>query len=157
MKYYKKSGKLKRVIVSRIKLGSDLLLSLKEIAEEEDIKAGIILSGLGALRKATIRNIKTFPKEFPVTDKNRLFKTIEKPIEVLSLSGNISEKEGEPLIHAHLTISFIEEADATIQGGHLVEGCIVYPFAEIILGELEDIKMVKVMDYETNTYQLFSD
>ena len=40
-------------------------------------------------------------------------------------------------------------------GRHLMEGCIIFGFAEIILMELEDIEMEKNYDDETRTLQLF--
>ena len=38
-------------------------------------------------------------------------------------------------------------------GGHLIEGCTIFGFAEIILMELRDIEMEKNYDEETRTLQ----
>jgi predicted DNA-binding protein with PD1-like motif len=77
------------------------------------------------------------------------------PLEILSLSGNISEVEGKTWVHAHITLSYIEEEEIQVVGGHLIEGCIIFGFAEIIIMELQDIDMSKTFDEETQQMQLF--
>lgn len=64
--------------------------------------------------------------------------------------------EGQPLVHAHLTLSGVDGDAIDVIGGHLIEGCVVFGFAEIILMELEGIDMVKNIDDETRTLQLFA-
>ena len=76
-------------------------------------------------------------------------------MEILSLSGNITEVDGQPLVHAHIMLSFVENDEIKVVGGHLIEGAIIFGFAEIILMELKDIKMNKQFDEETKTRQLF--
>jgi len=155
IRYVSKSGKAGRIIVARLMPESDLLLSLRKLAEEENVKAGVILSGVGLLRKARLRNCKVLPKEYPITDLNRTFTSFERPLEILGLSGNVSEVEGKPWIHAHITLSNVINGEISVVGGHLIEGCIVFGFAEIILMELENIGMKKEFDKETKTLQLF--
>lgn len=151
-----KTGQVKRVLVARVKPGSDLLLSLKEMADENGLKAGVILSCVGALSKARLRNLKAFPREFPITDKERAFLTFEgSPLEILALSGNITEAQGEPSVHAHAILSTMSGEEVSVVAGHLLEGTVVYSFAEVILAELSGVKMEKAMDPETKTNQLF--
>ncbi len=71
------------------------------------------------------------------------------------MSGNVSMAEGSPLVHAHVTLSYVEGDEIGVVGGHLIEGCIVFGFAEVILMELDNIKMEKRFDEETRTLQLF--
>ena len=78
------------------------------------------------------------------------------PLEILSISGNVSTAEGKPLLHAHLTLSYIDDGEIRVIGGHMIEGCNVHGFAEIILMELVNIDMIKAYDDETKTLQLFS-
>lgn len=150
-------GRPGKVFVIRIKPSNDLLLKIREFVEREGLKAGVILSGVGLLEKASIRNCKVLPKEYPITNANRSFAKLNGPLEILSLSGNISEVKGKPLVHAHITLSGVKDNDKIYTvGGHLIEGCIVFGFAEIIIMELNGIEMKKNMDDETKTYQLFA-
>jgi len=153
--YDARVGGASRVVVARLKPGSDLLQSLRDIAVKEGVKAGVILSGVGLLSEARLRNCKSLPEEFPITDLNRTYLSFHRPLEILSLSGNVTMAEGSPLVHAHATLSYVEGHEIGVIGGHLIEGCIVFGFAEIILMELEDVKMEKNYDEETRTLQLF--
>jgi hypothetical protein len=151
-----KEGRTGKVIVTRLKTGSDLYLSVQDLAEEYNLKAAVILSGVGLLSKANLRNCKNLPDEFPITDKNRNYASFEAPLEILGISGNISTVDGRPLIHAHLTLSYVHDDKIRVVGGHMIEGSIVFGFSEIILMEISEIEMVKKYDPETKTLQLFT-
>jgi hypothetical protein len=154
-KYIVKDSHQGRVLVARLRPEADLILSIKNIAEEKAMKAGVILSGAGLLSRAHIRNCKSLPERYPITDANRMFTVIEKPLEVLAISGIIYTVEGRPNVHAHSVLSFIEEDSIKVVGGHLLEGCRVFGFAEIVIMELRDISLEKTFDSETRTLQLF--
>lgn len=153
--YAMRPGTSGRILVVRLKSGSDLLETLYDLVSKEGIKACVIISGVGLLCEAQLRNCKSLPREFPITDSNRIFLSFEKPLEILSISGNISRAEGMTLVHAHVTLSYVEGDEISVVGGHLLEGCIIFGFAEIVLMELEDIEMEKRLDEETKTLQLF--
>ena len=155
-RYIVRSGKPGRVIVARVKPGSDLLRSLQKIVAEEGITSGVIVSGVGLLKHARLRNCKSLPTEYPITDVNRTFLSFEKPLEILSISGNVTLAEGAPLVHAHLTLSSVEGDEITVIGGHLIEGCEIFGFSEFAIMELEGLEMVKRFDEETRTLQLFA-
>jgi predicted DNA-binding protein with PD1-like motif len=154
--YISRFGGTGRVIVIRLKTGSDLLQSLIEIIDEKGLKAAVILSGVGLLSRANLRNCKSLPEKFPITDQNRSYQCFEFPLEILTISGNISLAEGKTHVHSHLTLSYVDNETIRVIGGHMIEGCIVHGFAEIILMELVDVEMVKEYDEETKTIQLFS-
>ena len=120
-RYIVRSGRPGRVIVARVKPGSDLLRSLRKIAAEEGITSGFIVSGVGLLKRARLRNCKSLPEEYPITDTNRIFLSFENPLEILSISGNVTMAEGEPLVHAHLTLSRVEGGEIAVIGGHLID------------------------------------
>lgn len=155
-RFISRFGEAGRAIVIRLKTGSDLLLELSEFFEQTGIRAGVILSGVGLLSRAKLRNCRSLPEEFPITDKNRSFNSFNSPLEILSMSGNISMVEESALLHSHLTLSYVDDGKIRVVGGHLIEGCIVHGFAEIIVLELNAIEMIKAYDEETKTYQLFS-
>jgi len=144
------------VIVARLKPGCDLLHSLQRIVEEKGIRAAVVLSGVGLLSRAELRNCKTLPDKFPITDQNRSFQSFDRPLEILGVSGNVSMAEGKPLVHVHVTLSYVEDERIVVVGGHVTEGCAVFGFAEVFLLELTGIEMVKVFDEETRTHQLFA-
>lgn len=52
-------------------------------------------------------------------------------VEALSLIGDITLKDGEPWVHAHVVVGL---SDATTRGGHLIEGR-VRPTLEVMLDE----------------------
>jgi uncharacterized protein len=154
--YVLRTGGSARVIVARLRPGCDLLRSLQQIVEEKGIKAAAVLSGVGLLSNVRLRNCKKLPDAYPITDQNRSFHSFERPMEILGVSGDVSIMEGNPVVHAHLTLSYVEEDRIIVVGGHLIEGCKVFGFAEIILLELSGIEMVKNYDEETKTHQLFA-
>jgi len=156
-RYIVKDAHQGKILVARLKPEADLILSIKKIAEKKEIKSGVILSGAGLLRKAHIRNCKFLPEKYPITDANRMFTTIEKPLEVLAVSGIIYTVKGKPNVHAHAVLSFIEDDKISVVGGHLLEGCLVYGFAEIVIMELKEISLEKTFDSETQTLQLFAE
>jgi len=155
-RYVQRSGGAGRVIVARVKNGCDLLRSLQQIAEEKGIRAAVILSGVGLMSNAKLRNCKTLPEKFPITEQNRSYTSFHRPMEVLGISGNVSVAEGKPLVHAHLTLSYVEDEKIAVVGGHMTEGCTVFGFAEVFLMELAGLEMAKSLDEETKTLQLFA-
>ena len=155
-RYIVRSGQPGRVIIARVKPGSDLLRSLQKVVTEEGVTSGVIQSGVGLLKQAKLRNCKYLPEEYPITDANRTYLSFEKPLEILSISGNITLADGEPLVHAHLTLSSVEGDEITVIGGHLIEGCVIFGFSEFAIMELNGIEMIKRFDEETQTLQLFA-
>jgi predicted DNA-binding protein with PD1-like motif len=57
---------------------------------------------------------------------------LQEQVEVLAFTGNIIEKEGTPMLHAHVIVG---KADGTAHGGHFLGGR-VWPTLEMILTEL---------------------
>ena len=150
-----RTGGAGRVVVARLKPGSDLLRSLQQVVEEKGVKAAVVLSGVGLLSRAELRNCRTLPEEYPITDENRSFASFDRPLEILGLSGNVSMAEGKPLVHVHATLSYVEDESIRVVGGHVVEGCSVFGFAEVFLLELTGVEMAKSLDEETKALQLF--
>ena len=99
--------------------GGKFVLSLQnhvEISEaltafclEKHILAGSI-SGLGAINEATFRFLDPATKKY-------VDKTFAEQMEITNLTGNISEKDGAPYLHLHITAS---RRDYGCIGGHLL-------------------------------------
>ena len=136
------SGSIQRIVLARIKAGVDLLEGIEEVVRREGIEKGIFITGIGALQRAVFRNVKQFPKEFPVSDKDRLYLEINQPLELVSLTGHVSTKEnGEPNIHAHFSASTVRGDTVVTLGGHLTEGTVTSIKVAVAIAVVEEIPM----------------
>ena len=120
-----------RTICKRLRRGDDLLLSIRRIAEEENLRAAVVLSAVGCvscarLRDASGRNIRELPEHF----------------EIVSMTGTVSA------VRCHLHVALSGEDLSTV-GGHLVPGCIVNTTCELVLLEMEDAEYRVEQDPET--------
>ena len=75
------SQNIQRLVQFRVKPDVDLLKAIEEAVKAEGVRAGVIVSGLGALKKALFRNLKVFPKSYPVTPEDRLYLEVTTPME----------------------------------------------------------------------------
>ncbi len=146
-------GGLGRVAVFRLPPGRDLLKSLVEQAEAYGISSGIILGGAASLQRVTLRNVRSFPNAFPITDENRSYTDFEGPLELLALSGNISTRsDGSTHVHAHVVVS---DGSANAYGGHLIDGAPVFTTAEVAVAEVTGVCMKRVHDQHTKALELY--
>ena len=119
------SQRIERLVQFRVKPDADLLAAIQEAVEAEGIRAGVIVSGLGALKKAVFRNLRWFPESFPVTPQDRLYLELEQPMELVSLMGWVAPKKGGGVeIHAHFAASMVDGENIVTLGGHLTEGTV---------------------------------
>ena len=56
-------------------------------------------------------------------EAGKAFVALNEPLEISSLIGNISLKDGQPFVHAHVILS---NARGKTWGGHLASGTIVF-------------------------------
>ncbi len=101
--------------------GEEVADSIGAIAREKGILAAS-LNGLGALEDVEIAY---FDVEKKVYEKSKL----EGSWELLSITGNITIRDGVPFPHLHVVLS---DRDCRVRGGHLVKG-VVSVTAEIFL------------------------
>lgn len=120
----------------RLHPGQDLKEELIAFTKNNNIHAGIILTGVGSLTKATLR----------LADET-ITKTFDSRFEIVSLVGTLCQ-EG---VHLHISLS--DEQGNTI-GGHLKEGCLIYVTAEIVIAELEQVRFSRVFDQQTGFKEL---
>lgn len=121
--------KPKRIVFARFDEGDDLLLCLKKCAVEHGIRSGWF-DLIGALKKISYGL-------YINGEHRKVSKRAENCFEILSAFGNITQKEGDVLVHAHLAVS--DENDRPAFGGHLLEGCEIYPFAEVVIQEIDTV------------------
>ncbi len=99
----------------RLHPGQDLKEEIQKLVDEKHIKAGWISTGIGSLTKYHIR--------FANQEKGH---SGSGHFEIVSLSGTVSVNGS----HIHISIS--DSAGNTI-GGHLLNGCIIFTTAEIVV------------------------
>ena len=132
--------KIKNIIIGKIKKDSFLLEKLSEIVKENKINCGIIL-GIGAIQNLNFGFYNQEKHEYKTI-------TINKPLEVLNLTGNISIKENSPFVHCHITCA---DEDGKVYGGHLFEGTKVFAF-EYKIFEVEGKFLIRNFDNLTGLF-----
>ena len=101
--------------VFRLKPGQDLKKSIQQYANDHHLDAAWMVTCAGSLTHYQIRPAN---QSKPISDSGHF--------EIVSLSGTIS-KNGS---HLHMAIS--DSTGKTI-GGHLMDGCVIYTTAEIVM------------------------
>jgi len=132
-----------RMLMGRLSKGTDLLLSLTELCVHENIRLGVIRA-IGAVTRARLGFY---------NQEQRTYKYLEfnNPHEIISLEGNISLKDGQPFVHAHIALM---SADGSMIGGHLAEGTEVFA-CEYVITELlheQERDFERVFDEATGLY-----
>lgn len=125
-----------RYIVS-IRNHVELMEGLQAFCEHVGILCGQV-TGIGAVSKATFRMYD------PVT-KQYVDKTFAEQMEITNLTGNISQKDGKPYLHLHLTCS---RRDYSCVGGHLLTARI-NGACELFVEAFPDVEIGRYPDPET--------
>lgn len=112
----------------RLKPGQDLKRELMQLARDQHIKAGCVLTCVGSLQAANLR-FANQPEGTPLSGK----------FEIVSLVGTFSDET----MHVHLSIA--DSTGATL-GGHLMEGNLVYTTAELVIGSLPRTEFARETD-----------
>ena len=118
--------KISRVIVVKLEPGDDLLTSLSKIIKKYKIKSGFI-NCIGALKQFTLGYYDLDLNEYQM-------KTFRENIELVSCMGSISYRDGEPIIHIHISIG---RRDYSVLGGHLGKPSIVSITGEVSIFEID--------------------
>jgi predicted DNA-binding protein with PD1-like motif len=100
-------------VVVRIDRGEEIISSIKEVCEKENIKLASI-SALGAVDHAVVGLYK-------VEERSYSHNTFEGEMEMTALVGNVTTKDGEVYLHIHA--DFADESGKAF-GGHLSEAVI---------------------------------
>ena len=115
----------------RLRRGDDLLLCIRDIAKEKNIRAGIVLSAVGCISKGRVRDA-----------SGVRLREITDHCEIVSLNGTVSAQR----CHLHIALS---KEDLSTIGGHLSTGCIINTTCELIIGELPGVVYGVEEDPET--------
>lgn len=144
-------GRMERVVMGKLAMDVDLLEGIEELVQRENIRSGVILSGIGALKKAIFRNLKVLPPDLNVEKHHRLYLDLEQPMEIVSLTGWIATKEdGEAEIHAHFSASTVIDDGVVTLGGHLTDGAITSVRVVVMIGVIEESDIRAGLDPRLN-------
>ena len=109
------------IIIKSFYTDLKIIESTIHICKLHDIKTAVILSGIGQLSKTQLGYFKEKGNYSP--------EKLNKPLEILSLTGNICNQEGEYILHLHAVLS--DEKKNAI-GGHFIDGTVSIT-AEIVI------------------------
>ncbi|MCX6695127.1 MAG: DNA-binding protein [Candidatus Altiarchaeota archaeon] len=114
---------------------SEALGGIKNLALKENISSGCF-TVIGAVKDAVI-------SFYDQKEKKYVERKLDQPMEIVSCMGNIAEKDGDIIVHAHACFSL---EDGSTVGGHLVS-------MRIFAGELHlfpgDSKLERKFDAKT--------
>lgn len=120
----------------RLRRGDDLLLSIRRLAVEKGIRAGVVLSSVGCVSQGRVRDA-----------SGVTIREIQDHCEIVSLNGTVSAQR----CHLHIALS---KEDLSTIGGHLCPGCIVNTTCELVIAELPHQTFGVEMDAETGYDEL---
>ena len=126
-----------RTIMGTLEHGADLLQELTSLCKAEDIRLGRI-EAIGAAWAARIGFYDQSDHEYQILET-------ERPLQITKLIGNVSVQDGEPVVHAHVTLT---DEDGHAFGGHLEPGTIVFS-CEFILQAFEGPEFSRAPDDKT--------
>jgi predicted DNA-binding protein with PD1-like motif len=132
-----KPVKSRDIFTGKLTYGCDLLEELTNLVTELGVGLGRI-EAIGAVQKARIG---FYNQETRVYQ----FSSFDQPMEITNLVGNISLKDGNPFVHAHITLS---DSSGKSYGGHLATGTIVFA-CEFILQTFDGPVFNRGFDDET--------
>ena len=117
----------------RIESGEELNATLKAFLVSREITFAQ-MTGLGAVKSATVSYWNSTTQQYETHERNE-------QMEVISLIGNVSMREGEPFAHIHLGLG---RSDLSMIGGHF-NAAIAHPTLEIWLTPV-DATVTRVLD-----------
>ena len=127
----------KQIFMGKLTYGIDLIEELTNICIQENIRLGRI-EALGAVQKACIGYYDQNSREYQFID-------MDQHLEITNFIGNISLKDGKPIVHAHVTLA---DEKGKAYGGHLAPGTIVFA-CEFILEAFEGPAFKRGYDEDT--------
>ncbi len=120
----------------RLVKGQDLYNSIFEFCKKNNIEAGTIISGVGCLTTAKIRDA-----------NGKKIHTLTEPLEIVSLMGTVSKHR----LHIHISLA---KENLNVIGGHMVEGCWVNTTCELVIAKLDNYIFEKTFDKKTGYNEL---
>jgi hypothetical protein len=105
-----------RHIVGRIVRGGGLQKAFRDLADEHGLRTAWVIA-LGAFEWIELTEYNQDERRY---EEAHRFERCE----LLTMQGNLSERDGEPFWHLHATVSLREEGRDVTYGGHVVDGSV---------------------------------
>lgn len=102
--------KVKNSYIVHVEKGEKVVESLTNFCKQNNIYSAQ-LAGIGAVKNIDIG-------AYDIDTKDYIHRVFDEILELLSFQGNIALKDGEPFLHAHITLG---NHDMEVFGGHLFE------------------------------------
>ena len=132
-----KSIEPRRLIMGKLSYGGDLLEELTGVCEKEGVVLGTA-KAIGAVQKGSIGYYNQDEQKYQ-------FVEFDKHLEIASLIGNISTRDGKVMVHAHVTFS---DDEGVCYAGHLSGGTIIFA-CEFIITVCQGTSFVRDLDEQT--------
>ena len=126
-----------RVHILHLSPGEDLLQGILDFIKQENIRYGVVMSGIGTLSKCRFHGVTT--AHLPAHDE--FYDIPDKPAEFAGLAGIIADYEP----HLHMSLTIFDNGFQSVTA-HLEPGCRVLCLAEISILELDNVHMCRSMD-----------
>lgn len=136
-----------RIHTLRITPGKDLKQAIEAYVTECNIHAGFIVTCVGGLQKATLRSADISPGKPSKQALLHFSGPNDNNFEITSLTGTVSVNG----VHLHMSIA---DKEGTVYGGHLKEGALIYPTAEVVIGEDTESVYARELDMHTGYAEL---
>ena len=120
----------------RLTPGQDLRQELLAFARRAGLRAAAVLTCVGSLTTVALR----YANRSELSVQTGHF-------EIVSLVGTLGRDGG----HLHLCAA---DGDGVAFGGHLLDGCLVYTTAEVVVAELTDVEFRREPDPATGFREL---
>jgi len=136
-------SRIGRTIFARLLEDEDLLEAITQQTTQSGITAGFFQL-IGTLKEAKLGFY-----------RHGEYETIQipGPLEIVSCLGNVSVKEKETIVHAHIAVA---DETGAVFGGHLLPGCPISVTGELVLVETPDAKLERKWDEKTKLHLLSS-
>lgn len=131
---------VKRTILCQLPYGSDLLDQMTAIVRREGITLGRI-HALGATTHARVAYYDQATKVYNPLD-------FPGGMEIVTLHGNVSLRDGEPFVHAHILLG---DPKGNVVGGHLLQGTTLFA-CELFIDELAGPALERARDDRTGLF-----
>ncbi|MCF7848730.1 MAG: DNA-binding protein [Kiritimatiellales bacterium] len=132
-----KKTERREVYIGKLEYGADLLEEITAICREKNIRLGRV-QAIGAVKQARLSYYDQAKKEYQLYE-------LDRHLEITNLTGNISLKDGEPMVHAHVTFA---NGGGRAYGGHLASGTIVFA-CECVIEVFDGPELVRGHDQTT--------
>jgi len=131
-----KAGKL---VFARLNEDEDVSEAVLQVAKRNNVSTGLFFL-IGTLKRASLGFYR---------DGKYETRSIDEPLEIVSCMGNVSVRENEPFVHAHVAVS---NEKGEVFGGHLMSGCVVAATVELVLIEAVNGKLRRKFDVKTQLH-----